>query len=194
MLQVLASLRSGPSCWSDSQSHVWRSSLVLLFSVLAPVFKTLSLFRVLLWSWTGLFQQVVHHATHHLPGPASQHLHGYLWDRHLRLHPEPHLLLLLHQVRATETEICVKKTRACVRKITPHFLRCFQTLTFFAHVHSKEVNMCHQKPSKNTLPISKIFLQRSRTWCGRSYLPKYQEGCIFVLGSQLRSKLQSFTG
>lgn len=55
--------------------------------------------RVLLWSGTGLLQQVLHHAAHHLPGPAPQHLHGHLRDRHLCLYPESHLLLLLHQVR-----------------------------------------------------------------------------------------------
>lgn len=59
----------------------------------------LSFFRVLLWFGIGLLQQVVHHAAHHLPGPAPQHLHGHIWNRHLCLHPEPHLLLLLHQVR-----------------------------------------------------------------------------------------------
>lgn len=61
------------------------------------------LFRVLLWSGTGLRQQVVHHATHRLPGPASKHLHGHLRDRHLCLHPEPHLLLLFYQVSGKNT-------------------------------------------------------------------------------------------
>lgn len=59
--------------------------------------------RVLLWSGTGLLQRVVHNAAHHLPGPAPQHLHGHLRDRHLRVHPQPHLLLLLHQVRGNNS-------------------------------------------------------------------------------------------
>lgn len=65
-----------------------------------PVFerRLLSPLRVLLWSGTGLLQRVVHNAAHHLPGPAPQHLHGHLRDGHLCLHPQPHLLLLLHQV------------------------------------------------------------------------------------------------
>lgn len=84
------------------------SSLNVFFKFLSVVF------RVLLWSGTGLLQQVVHHATHHLPGPASEHLHGHLRDRHICLHPEPYLLLLLHQVKGkrnvAKNETCGKKS------------------------------------------------------------------------------------